>query len=174
MVTKKYSAPKEGASLVTVISTGMTTPIVQIKYSTLVAPFYYPNSPSVPRFSVTCVFDPKLHNDFLQNLQKIEKAHKVETVIKNETEKNEGELYHTGKFLIKFQDRKKIPVYENDFEESQEGLPPELLELESELQKDEQVSIVFNIMRFTKKNTAQVEHGISLVPTAIHLYRREA
>ena len=79
-----YKNPQIGQPLITVISSGCKTPILEIKFCNLLKAFYYPNSPTIPRYSVTCLVDPAGHKDFLNGVQTIEKNEKVETIIKNE------------------------------------------------------------------------------------------
>ena len=157
-----YKNPQPGQPLITTISSGCKTPLLDIKFCNLVNPFYYPNSPTIPRYSITCLVDPELHRDFLKGIQTIENNEKVETIIKNESVKENGEQMTTGKVLIKFQSKDVIPVYL-----TLNNAEPELIELEDELARGEKVMVVYDILRYTKKNTMKTEHGISFKPTSI-------
>jgi hypothetical protein len=157
-----YKNIKPGIPLITTVSSGCKTPILKIKFCNIVRPFYYPNSPTIPRYSVTCVVDPIEHKDFLKGLQTIERNEKVESIIKNETVKNDKQHVTTGKLTIKFQSKEKIPVYNQS--DVDEGLA---MELEDELATGENVIIIYDILRYTKKNTVKTEHGISFKPTAV-------
>lgn len=157
-VKPNYQTPKAGQPLITTISTGCTTPILKIKYSNLVRAFYYPNS-TIPRYSITCFIDPERDKDFIKGIQTIEKNEKVESVIKNDTKKENGITVTSGLVTIKFQGKDIIPVY---FSEDEEPLT-----LEEELAKGESVIVTYDILRYTKKNTIQIEHGISFKPTKI-------
>lgn len=160
-----YRNPQPGQPLITTISSGCKTPLLDIKFCNLVNPFRYPNSPTIPRYSITCVVDPNEHKQFLLGIQSIEKDEKVETIIKNEYVKEGDEPLTTGKVLVKFQGKDKIPVYIlNDKKE------PEQIDLEDELGKGEKVMVVYDILRYTKKNTMKVEHGISFRPSCIYYY----
>lgn len=167
-----YKNPQAGQPLITTISSGFKTPILQVKFCNLVNPYYYDNSPTVPRHSVTCVFDPKEYPEFINSIQTIEKNEKVDTIIRNETAKDGDNHITTGNVLIKFQTKDKIPVYmapkpnENDKEAV-------LLELEDELAKGERIMVVYDILRYTKKNTMKTEHGISFKPIYIWYYPKE-
>lgn len=172
MSAKKYVSPSAGAGLTSVIISGLKTPIVPVKFCNLTKPFYYPNSPQVPRFSVTCLFDAAKTKDFIKTIQDIEKNEKVESIIKLDTEKVDGEFFNTGNYLIKFQDRIKVPVYSMD-SDTEQGMPPDLMELENELERGELISVMFNVLRYTKKNTTTPEFGISFVPTSIFYYPKE-
>lgn len=165
MTTKKavYKNPQPGQPLITTISSGCRTPVLEVKFSTLVNPFYYPNSPTVARYSLTCIINPSVHGSFLQGIQTIEKNEKVETVLKNETRKDEGQVVMTGNVLLKFQQREKIPLYLYD--ETNQSKEP--LEIEDEFAPHEKVIVEYDIMRYTKKNSMKTEHGISFRPTAI-------
>lgn len=160
-----YKNLQPGQPLITTISSGCRTPILEIKFCNLVKPFYYPNSPTIPRYSVTCVVDPKENKEFLVGVQTIEKNEKVETIIKNETSKEDGEPVTTGKLLIKFQSKEIIPVYV-----MAENGEPEQIELEDELARGEKIMIIYDILRYTKKNTMKTEHGISFKPSCIYYY----
>jgi hypothetical protein len=168
-----YKNPQPGQPLISTISTGCKTPILEVKFCNLVKPYYYANSPTIPRHSVTCLIDPELHKDFLKGVQTIEKNEKVETIIKNETVKEGDEHLTTGKVLIKFQSKDVIPIYIID-KASQENTAstqkPELMELEDELARGEHIMVVYDILRYTKKNTMKTEHGISFKPSCIYYY----
>lgn len=161
---KVYKNPQQGQPLITTICTAWNTPEMSVKFCNLVKPFFYQNSPSIPRYSLTCVIDPEIHKDFLKAIQGIEKTEGVETIIKNETQKDGKDYTLTGNLLIKFQSKDKIPVYVR-----KEGHENELIELEDELAKGEKVVVVYDILRYTKKNTQQTEHGISFRPSAVFL-----
>lgn len=161
-----YKNPKPGQPLISTISSGCKTPVLEVKFCNLVNPFRYPNSPTVPRYSVTCVVDPEQHKEFLKGIQSIEQDEKVDSIIKNETIKEDDEHLTTGKVLLKFQSKDLIPVYiaEN---------PTEQMELEDELAKGERIMIVYDILRYTKKNTMKIEHGLSFKPSCIYYYGRK-
>jgi hypothetical protein len=160
-----YKSPKAGQPLITTIISGCKSPLLSVKFCNLVHPFYYKNSPTIPRYSVTCVIDPEIDKDFLKGIQTIEKNEKVETIIKNETAKDNGEYITTGNLLIKFQNKDQIPVYIQDGNKE-----PEIMELEDELARGENIIIIYDILRYTKKNTMKTEHGISFKPSSIYYY----
>lgn len=168
-----YRNPQVGQPLITTISSGCKTPLLEVKFCNLVKAFYYPNSPTVPRYSVTCVVDPELHKEFLKGIQTIEKNEKVETIIKNETVKENNEHLTTGKVLIKFQSKDIIPVYMGG-EAYPKSEGPQPVELEDELARGEKIVIVYDILRYTKKNTMKTEHGISFKPSCIYYYAKGA
>lgn len=166
-----YKNPQAGQPLMSTISTGCKTPLLEVKFCNLVKPYYYANSPTIPRHSVTCVVDPEIHKEFLKAIQTIEKNEKVETIIKNETVKEGNEHLNTGKVLIKFQSKDLIPVYIADKEDTV-NRDPQQLELEDELAKGEKIMVVYDILRYTKKNTMKIEHGLSFKPSCIYYYPR--
>lgn len=167
---KVRTNPITGQPLITTISSGCKTPILPIKYSGIVKPFYYPNSPLIARYSITCVLDPIKDKDFLHQIQTIEKNEGVATIIKKDGVKEKGseETKHSGKFCIKFQTKESPPIYVD----MQDGSEPQLIELEEEIARGENVMVVYDIMRYTKRNTATVEHGLNFKPTAIYYYPR--
>lgn len=169
MATAKqvYKNPQNGTPLISVISSGCKTPLLDIKFCNLIKPFYYPNSPTIPRYSITCLVDPEEHKEFLRGIQTIEKNEKVETIIKNDAVKEGSEHFTTGKVLVKFQSKENVPVYMGG--EFPRGECP-LIELEDELARGEKVVVVYDILRYTKKNTMKTEHGISFKPSCIYYY----
>lgn len=166
MTTRQvYKNPTPGQPLITTISSGCKTPLLSIKYCNLLKPFYYPNSPTVPRYSITCVVNPKMHKDFLLGIQTIEKNEKVETIIKNDYTKEGNEAVTTGNVIVKFQSKDQIPVYIQHPNQN-----PEQIELEDELARGEKIVVVYDILRYTKKNTMKTEHGISFKPSCVYFY----
>lgn len=162
---RQYKAPTEGQPLMSVIISGCKTPVLDVKFSNLIKPFFYPNSPSIPRYSVTCVIDPKSHSEFLSHIQNIEKIEQVKSVLKGESTKKDDEHVQTGKILLKFQSKNKIPVFVIEGAAS-----PEEIDLQDELAKGEKVYLMYDILRYTKKNSIKPEHGISFKPTAIYYF----
>lgn len=167
---KVYKNPQPGQPLLSVLSTKCKTPVLDVKFCSLVNPYYYPNSQTIPRRSITCVVDPELHKEFLKGIQTIEKNEKVDSVLKNDTVKEGKEHITTGKILIKFQSKDVIPVYSVVNEKDE----PQLIQLEDELAKGEKVVVVFDILRYTKKNSVKVEHALSFKPSSIYIYAKES
>jgi hypothetical protein len=162
---KQYKAPVEGQPLMTVILSGCKTPILDVKFCNLIKPFFYPNSPNVPRYSITCVIDPIKHKDFLKSLQDIEREEKVDTILKNESNKEGDSHLNTGKILVKFQSKMKIATFVIEGEGK-----PEEIDLQDELAKGEKIYVMYDVLRYTKKNSLKTEHGLSFKPTAIYYY----
>jgi hypothetical protein len=164
-----YTNPTAGQQLMRTLISGCKTPVLEIKYCNLIHAFYYQNSPTVPRYSITCLVDPEEHKEFLKGIQAIEKNEKVDTIIKTETVKEGNESFSTGKVLIKFQSKELIPVYiQRDNGEA------EPIELGDELARGERVMVVYDILRYTKKNTSETVHGISFKPSCIYYYPSES
>lgn len=168
-----YRNPIANKALITTISSSCRSPILEVKFCNLLNPFYYTNSPTVPRYSITCVIDPNTHKDFLSSIQTIEKNEKVDSVLKNETSKDLDILVNTGKVLLKFQSKNRIPIYIGNEEELQNEDRPQILELEDELAKGERIMIIYDITRYTKKNTMKTEHGISFKPSCIYYFPKK-
>jgi hypothetical protein len=161
-----YKNPKVGTPLISTISSGCKTPMISVKFCNLLNPFYYPNSPTVPRYSITCVVNPNEHKEFLEGLQAIEANEKVDSIIKFDSEKKGTERLTTGNLLIKFQSKEKILIYVQTNSKKE----PDLIELEDELARGEKVIVLYDILRYTKKYSANVEHGLSFKPTSIFYY----
>lgn len=168
MNNRTYKNPTPGQPLITTISSGCKTPLLEIKYCNLLKPFYYPNSPTVPRYSITCLVNPQMHKDFLLGIQTIEKNEKVDTIIKNDYIKEGNEPVTTGNVTVKFQSKDQIPIYIQ-----YPNANSELIELEDELAKGEKVVVVYEILRYTKKNTMKTEHGLSFKPSCVYYYPSE-
>lgn len=171
--TKKiYSNPQPGKPLITTISSGCLTPLLEVKFGNLNKPFFYANSPKVPRYSITCIVDPVRHKDFLSNIQNIEQHEEVATILKSEIIREDGENIQSGKILMKFQSREKIPVF---LGESLVKLGEcTVMELEDELAAGEKIIVQYDILRYTKKGTVNTEHGISFKATRIYYYEPES
>ena len=172
-----YKSAKSGQSLVTVIASSCRTPILSVKYSNLVKPYYYPNSAKVPRYSVTCLANSEEHKEFISDIQSIEKNEKVETVIKNDFTKKDGETVNTGNVCIKFQGKDLIPIFVIEnwkqlvLNQSLNFAIPQEIRLEDELAHGEKIMVVYDILRYTKKNTPQIiEHGLNFKPISIFFY----
>jgi hypothetical protein len=163
----KFQGPPTGKPLISTISAECKTPVLEIKYSNIIMPFYYPNSPNIPRYSVTCYAEPVKHKNFLASIQAIEKNEGVASILKADYKKEEGELVTTGKVIVKFQTKDHIPIF---IEEDGEVVPYDLKE---ELQRGEKISVVYDILRYTKKNSLDTEHALSFKPTAIYYYPTE-
>lgn len=163
-----YKNPTAGTPLISTISSGCKTPVLEVKFCNLVKPFYYPNSPKIARYSVTCVIDPIEHKDFLDSLLMIEQREGVETIIKHETEKQDKELVNTGRCLIKFQGKDQINIFSQKDPDQLEAMF-----LEDEFAKGEKIMIIYDILRYTKKNSFKTEHGLSFKPISIHHYPQE-
>lgn len=162
---RQYKAPVEGQPLMSVIASGCKTPTLEVKFSNLIKPFFYPNSPTVPRYSITCVIDPISHKEFLASVQTIERNEGVESVLKNESSKSGDEYINTGKLLLKFQSKNNIPVFVIEG-----SAPPEEIDLQDELAKGENIYIMYDVLRYTKKSSVTQEHGISFKPTAVYYF----
>lgn len=169
MDKKVYKNPSAGTPLLSTISSGCKTPTMHVKFCNLVKPFYYPNSPKIPRYSVTCLIDPVSGADFISGIVSIEKNEGVESIVKVENEKINGLLYQTGHYYIKFQSKEIIPVFLKTDEEAE----PVPIELEDELAKGEKIVIIYDILRYTKKTTMHTEYGLSFKPTTIYYYPQE-
>lgn len=167
MTEKAIYKAKAGTPLLTTISAGCKTPLLEIKFCNLLNPYYFKNSPNVPRYSVTCVVDPDEHQKFMSDTQAIEKNEGVPAIMKEELVSIDDVACFSGKLLVKFQGKDIIPVYKVD-----EKNNPVRLELEDELERGEFVVVIYDILRYTNKNS-DIKHGISFKPTAVFYYPKE-
>jgi hypothetical protein len=160
-----YKNPEEGTPLIKPIIMGCKTPILSVKYCSIIKPFRYENSPTIDRYSITCIVCPEENSEFLNYIKTLEKNEKVDTILKNETIKKNGEHIQTGNITVKFQGRDRIPTYSMESDGKAYPLP-----MEDEFKTGEQVVVVYDIMRYTKKNTMKTEHGINFKPVKILWY----
>lgn len=157
-----YRNDSPSKSLLTTISSGCKSPVLKIKFCNLVRPFRYPNSPNIPRYSITVAADEKADREFIDILKDIEASEQIPSIIKPETLKKGNDYVRTGKFLIKFQGKDKPPVYVMN-----ENNELEPIELQDELAPGESVQITYDILRYTKRKRASddeetpTEHGLS-------------
>jgi hypothetical protein len=167
MAKQVYKSPDAatGKALLTTISKGCQTPLLEVKFCCLVHPYRYPNSPAIPRYSVTCIFDPLKEVDFLDGILSIEKAEQVESIIKVDKKKENGIDVGSGLNTIKFQTKEKVPVYIQGEDNSAVEI-----ELEDEFVPGEKIIVVYDILRYTKKYASENTHGISFKPTCIYFY----
>jgi len=157
-----YQAPVAGKALTSVVVQGLRTPILRAKFCNNQKPFYYPNSPQIPRYSITCLVDPEADAEFIKTISSIEKReNSAQTVLKADITKNDGGFVNTGLCLLKFNDKKPIVVVQRIGEELSPYSSHEDLPMGSE------VMIDFDIIRYTKKGSSEV--GLSLRPSLITL-----
>lgn len=161
--------PKNGGGSITTISKDCKTPLLRIKFCNLIKAYYYQSSPTIPRYSISCVIDPDKPEEgtFLSTIQSIEKNEGLSTIIKNELVRVGQENVPTKNFVIKFQGSKdKIPVYVVNSDGS-----AQFITLEGDLEAGEKVIVVYDILRYTvKKGGKDPEYGLSFRPTAVFLY----
>lgn len=168
-----YNRPVAGQPVTSVIAQNIETPLLRVKFSNIVNPFFYPNSPTVPRYSITCVLEPDSHEQFIKKLIHIEKKEGIidSQIFKDEIFKDtSGQVFKTGNHLIKFQNRERVPV--TIVQEGEESLLESLI---TEIPPDNKVKVVFDIIRYSKRVPyGQPSKGISYQPKMIFLYSQEA
>ena len=165
---KTYTSPQAGKPLISSVMSGVSTPMLEIKFCNLIKPYYYKNSPSIPRYSITAFLDPIEHKEFIKMVQGIEKSEGVESILKMDTEKDGNEYVQTGKYVIKFNTKDIIPVFVYCPDSDIEKMQP--LTLEDELARGEKIVVNFEILRYTKKNSNQNECALSMKPNSVHYY----
>lgn len=165
-----FDRPTAGQPVTQILAKEAKSPRVKVKFANVLTPFFYPNSPQVPRHSVTCIFDPDMHKEFIQKVHALEAKEKVENnqTFKPDTVKEEasGQIVTSGKLMMKFQTRDKIPVIV-----CKDGFPQTPAELRQELIAGDEVIVVFDVVRYTKRvQPGQSAAGISYQPKLIYLY----
>lgn len=176
-MSKTYRAPEGQSPLITTIVSGLKTPLLETKFSNVITPYYYPNSPRIPRYSITGVFDREKEKEFLEVIQSIERKEKVDSILKCETLKEDGKSVTTTKILVKFQGKDPIPVFqikEGKKNENNKNTKEdfELLTLEDELARGEIIQVEFDVLRYTKRHTMEeIKHALSFKPVNIFLFR---
>lgn len=168
-VKKVYKNKKSGTALLTTLINNLESPIMPVKFSSLINPYSYKNSPTVPRYSVTCILCPQKDAKFLETIHTIEKNSGIDTILKNDTVKKNGEYMLTGNVVIKFQSKEFIPVFWANADGTYSPTT-----LQDELGAGENVSVIFDILKYTKKNSFDSsEYGMSFKPTKIIFYPGE-
>jgi hypothetical protein len=160
--------PEAGVPLISTICKGCRTPLLEIKFSNLFEPYCYPNSPTIPRYSVTCVFDPKKHKDFIEGIRAIENRENVDSILKPEITKDNENLVTTGRMLVKFQGKEIVPMFTLNAEKEETPFA-----LGKECMSGDRIVVFYNILRFTKRNTSKIEHGITFKPTKLYYYKKD-
>ncbi len=164
-----YQRPVSGQAVTSIIQKDYKSPKLKVKFSNIFIPFYYPNSPTVARWSVSCLVDPEIDQEFVQNISAIEEAENVQgsQTFKDDVYKDrDGQIIKSGKFLMKFQTKDKIPVIV-----IKAGFPEVPADMKQEISFGDYAVVVFDIVKYTKKNVPfELNKGISYQPKMIYLY----
>lgn len=164
-----YQRPVAGQAVTSIIFQNAKTPRVKVKFSNVVNPFRYPNSPTIDRWSITTIFHPDKHFEFIGQIEKLEAKEDIKDsqTLKDDVIKDrEGQIVKSGNFIMKFQTRDKIPVIV-----MKPGFPQVPAELKQEIAFGDEVIILFDVLRYTKKGLASdANKGVSYQPKMIYLY----
>ncbi len=166
-----YQRPVPGQAVTSILHKQVKTPKIKVKFSNVVNAFYYPNSPTVPRWSITCLLDPDKEQDqeFIAKIERLESRENIQGshTLKDDVFKDrDGQIVKSGKYIMKFQTRDKIPVIV-----VKPGFPQIPAELKQEVAFGDQVIVVFDIVRYTKKGmSVEMNKGISYQPVLIYLH----
>lgn len=167
-----YQRPVPGQAVTSILLKDAKTPKLKVKFSNVVNEFYYPNSPTVPRWSVTCLLDPETDHEFISKIENLEAKENIQGshTLKDDVYKDRnGQIVKSGKYIMKFQTRDKIPVIV-----VKPGFPQIPAELKQEIAFGDSVVLVFDIVRYTKKGfSVDLNKGISYQPKMIYLYPYE-
>ena len=154
------TTPQAGKSLTETIMSGFKSPPLKVKYSNNTKAFYYPNSPTIPRYSLTCTVDPREQKEFIKTIKTIETNEKcASSPLKVDTVKSEGEHIQTGLVMLKFSDKKPVPIFTDEHCSSQ---------FEGELPVGTDVIVKFDITRYTQKDTGAC--GLTLKPVLVYVH----
>lgn len=166
-----YQRPIPGQPVTSILVKDARSPKLKVKFSNVFNPFFYPNSPTVPRWSITCLVCPDKDSQFAQFIQDLEEREKIkESSLKEDVLKDrDGQIVKTGQYQIKFQTRDKIPVIV-----CKPGFPQIPAEIKQEIAFGDRAEVVFDVMRYTKKGVSMdMNKGISYQPKLIYLHPYE-
>ena len=146
--------PKAGRALTEIIMSGMKSPTMKVKFSGNTKPFYYPNSPTIARYSITCTVDPAVEKEFVKSIKAIEVSERCPTSPLKTDANKEGQTYiQTGLIQIKFMASKPIPVF------ADEACTQPITD---ELDRGSELVMIFDISRYTHKESGAA--GLSFKP----------
>ena len=172
MSAPAYQRPVAGKPVSQHVQKDAKSPKLRVKFANVARPFHYQSSTNVPRDSVTGVLDPDIHMDFIQKVIALESKEGItdSQTLKDEIQKAPvGTVVTTGKHLMKFQTKDKIPVII-----CKAGYTQTPVELQDEIRSGVEVVVVFDVLRYTKKNPkGGYGRGISYQPKMIYLYPNE-
>jgi hypothetical protein len=143
-----YKKPVAGQPIMQPVCTSVRTPVVKVRWCNILKPFHYPKSPSVARYSITCLLDPNNseHETFIKNLRLMEHKEGTETVLKDDIAKNEhGDPVKSGLHIIKFQTKDPIKVLKRVGKDERE------IKIDSELPYGSEVVITFDVIRYQQR-----------------------
>lgn len=163
MQPNTFKKSVHGRSQTPILISGWKTPKLKVIFSNIVKPFYYPNSPQMARYSLTVIVDPEEHKEFMDKMKKMENTEKCSTQFRDEMKKDEmGNPQPTGKSILKFQTKEGIPIFKLL---NGQPVPYETLK---ELPRDTEVDIIFEVARYTSKQTSQNGLSCRAVQILIH------
>lgn len=167
-----YQRPVAGQAVSQHVQRDAKSPRIKVKFANVAKPFFYQSSNNVARYSVTGVLDPDIHLEFIQKVIALEAKEGItdSQTLKHEIQKGpDGNVITTGRHLMKFQTKEKIPVIV-----CKAGFPQVPAELKEEIRVGDEVIVVFDVLRYTKKNPQGPSgKGISYQPKMIYLYPNE-
>lgn len=162
---KVYQKPVAGQPVTIPVCTSAKTPSIKVRWCNILKPFYYPASPGVARYSITCLLDPNNpeHEKFIKNLIAMENKEGTDTVLKDDICKNEdGEPVKSGLHLIKFQTKDKVKILKIKDSVAQE------VSLSEELPYGSDVIITFDVIRYQQRIANQnPKKGLNFKPKSV-------
>lgn len=155
-ITPTQKNEEKKSNPLTIIAKDWETPWVTVANCNLLKPFYYANSPKVPRYSVIVVLDPRDKEvyDFISNIREIEKNENLKSLLRDqrEVDPETNKKTLTGNKLLKISSNEPVEIFDADFGE---------VIILDELEKGTNVKVFFDIKRWTKKGSDPVEYGMT-------------
>lgn len=152
MKTRSTEPKKE--KLITTILKGMKTTPLKIKYANIFKPYYYPNSPSIPRYSITLLINSEENAEDYEVINKIERSEGIE-ILKDEILKTGDGCETTENFVLKLQTKDEVEIYELENGERKR------LVLNREIPTDKLAVCTYDILRYTKRGKDEDKYGLT-------------
>jgi hypothetical protein len=129
--------PNAGRSTIHPVAEDFFTPILKVRHSSLVTPFYYPNNPT-GRYSIVLAFDREKPQEelFIQWIDEKRKEHKVPCSIYKD---------NTDLYLLKMQTPETLKIF------SIRNNKIHNLDLKSEFELEDLVQVKFSLFKYYDK-----------------------
>lgn len=167
-IDKIYQKPIAGQPVTVPVITKAKTPVVKVRWCNIVKPFEYSGvKPQIPRFSITCLFDPNVPADeeFITKLRLMEHNEGTDTVLKDDIVKNElQEPVKSGLHWLKFQTKEKIIIID--------GQTKREIDLTEEIPYGSDVIVTFDVVRYSQRLlNAPPKKGLNFKPKIVTIVK---
>lgn len=157
-----HNAQENAQQVIKTLKGCYQSPVLPVRFSSVKNPYKFANN-DIPRYSITLILDEKKNKHFISQLENLRTQQGAESFRSEMSFVNDkGFKIGTGKSLIKFQGKEKIPVYYKDGSE---------LELTSEIPEKTLVSVEFEIRCYLNKRTDQ--NAFNFKPVRIFIHSKE-